>query len=75
MSDPITILRDQTDILRRALEQWANRATAVDEATAKQAASTAVDAIDALLRDLYLLRWRLVQEMRHVDGADRGRVA
>jgi len=75
MSDPITSLRDQTDILRRALEQWANRATAVDEATAKQAASTAVDAIDALLRDLYLLRGRLVQEMRHADGADRRRVA
>ena len=75
MSDPITSLRNQTDVLRRALEQWANRATAVDKATAKQAARTAVDAIDALLRDLYLLRGRLVQEMRHVDGADRGRVA
>jgi hypothetical protein len=75
MSDPITSLRDQTDVLRGALEQWANRATAVDKATAKQAASTAVDAIDALLRDLYLLRGRLVQEMRHADGADRRRVA
>jgi hypothetical protein len=34
-----------------------------------------VDAIDALLRDLYLLRGRLVQEIRQADGTDRRRVA
>ena len=33
-----------------------------------------MDAIDALLRDLFLLRGRLVQEIRH-GGAPRGQVA
>ena len=64
MNDPVASLRDRTDILSAALEQWANQATAADKAAARHAASTAVDAIDALLRDLYLLRGRLVQEIR-----------
>ena len=64
MNDPVASLRDRTGILSAALEQWADQATAADKAAARQAASTAVDAIDALLRDLYLLRGRLVQEIR-----------
>lgn len=75
MSDPVTSLRDHTGILSVALEQWAGQATAPDKATARQAASTAVDAIDALLRDLYLLRGRLVQEIRHAGNAARCQVA
>jgi hypothetical protein len=75
MSDPMTSLRDRTGILGAALEQWADRATAGDKAAARDAASTVVDAIDALLRDLYLLRGRLIQEIRQADGADRRRVA
>ena len=47
----------------------------MDKAAARHAASTVVDAIDALLRDLYLLRGRLIQEIRQADGADRRRVA
>jgi len=64
MSDPVATVRERTGILSAALEQWADQATAPDKATARRAASTAVDAIDALLRDLYLLRGRLVQEIR-----------
>ena len=75
MSDPMTSLRDRTGILGVALEQWADRASAVDKAAARHAAGTVVDAIDALLRDLYLLRGRLIQEIRQADGADRRRVA
>jgi hypothetical protein len=74
-SDPAASLRDHTDILCAALEQWAGQATAPDQATAQRAATTAVDAIDALLRDLYLLRGRLVQEIRQADGGARRRVA
>jgi hypothetical protein len=75
MSDPMTSLRDRTGILGVALEQWADRASAVDKTAARHAASTVVDAIDALLRDLYLLRGRLIQEIRQADGGDRRWVA
>jgi hypothetical protein len=75
MSDPVANLRDRTDVLSAALEQWAGQATATDPATAQQAARTAVDAIDALLRDLYLLRGRLVQESRRAGNAARRQVA
>jgi hypothetical protein len=75
MSDPMTSLRDRTGILGAALEQWADQASAVDKAAARHAASTVVDAIDALLRDLYLLRGGLIQEIRQADDADRRWVA
>jgi len=34
-----------------------------------------IDAIDGLLRDLYLLRGSLVQQIRHTDGRAHPRVA
>jgi hypothetical protein len=75
MSDPMASLRDRADILDVALVQWANRGTEQDKAAARRAGSTAVDAIDALLRDLFLLRGRLVREIRQGDGAAHCRVA
>ena len=75
MSDPMTSLRDLTGVLGVALAQWADGDAAQDKAAARRAASAAVDAIDALLRDLYLLRGRLVQEIRQADGAARRHVA
>ena len=75
MSDPMASLRDCTGALGVALAQRADRDAAHDKAAARQAASAAVDAIDALLRDLYLLRGRLVQEIRQADGAPHPRVA
>ena len=76
MSDPMTSLRDRTGVLGAALAQWADGdAAQQDKAAARRAASAAVDAIDALLRDLYLLRGRLVQESRQANGAPRPRVA
>ena len=74
MSDPVASLRERADVLTAALEQWAGQATTPDQAAARLGASTAVDAIDALLRDLFLLRGHLVQEMRH-SGAARSQVA
>jgi hypothetical protein len=75
MSDPIASLRDRTGILDVALVRWANRGTEPDKAAARRAGSTAVDAIDALLRDLFLLRGRLVREIGQADGAARCRIA
>ena len=75
MSDPVASLRERADVLTAALEQWAAQAAAPDQAAARQTASTAVDAIDALLRDLFLLRGRLVQEIRHGGASDRRQVA
>jgi hypothetical protein len=57
------------------LVQWADRGTARDKAAARRAGSTAVDAIDGLLRDLYALRGRLAREIREADDAARRRVA
>ena len=75
MSDPMADLRDRTGVLGVALAQWADRGTARDKTAAKRAASTVVDAIDALLRDLFMLRGRLAQEIRQADNAARRRAA
>ena len=75
MSSPVASLRERTRVLTAALEQCVGDATAPDQVAARQAASTAVDAIDALLRDLFLLRGHLVQEIRHGGGAARRQVA
>ncbi len=75
MSDLMASLRDRAGILDVALVQWASRGTEPDKVAARRAGSTAVDAIDALLRDLFLLRGRLVREIRQADGAARCRVA
>jgi hypothetical protein len=75
MSDLMTSMRERTSVLGAALAQWADRGTAKDQAAARRAGSTAVDAIDALLRDLFVLRGRLVQELRQADDTLRHRVA
>jgi hypothetical protein len=75
MSDLTTSLRDRIGVLCAALTQWAERDTAQDPAAARRVDSAAVDAVDALLRDLYLLRGRLVQEGRRADGTAHRRVA
>jgi hypothetical protein len=71
MSDPLANLRDRTGVLGVALAQWADRSNARDTAAVRRAGTTAVDAIDAMLRDLFLLRGRLVQEIRQTDDAAR----
>jgi hypothetical protein len=75
MSDPVASLRERVGVVTAALDQWTAQTAAPDQAAARKAASTAVDAIDALLRDLYLLRGHLVQEIRHGGGAARPQVA
>jgi hypothetical protein len=75
MSDPMANLRDSTAVLGVALVQWADRSTAPDQSAARRTGAAAVDAIDAMLRDLFVLRGRLVQEIRQADDAARRRVA
>lgn len=75
MSDLTVGLRDRTGILCAALAQWADPGTGRDEAAARSAGHDALDAIDALLRDLYVLRGRLAQEVRQTDDGARSRVA
>jgi len=75
MSDPMADFRDRTGVLGVALAQRADRGTAADKAAARTAASTVVDAIDALLRDLFVLRGHLVQEIRQADNTARRRTA
>jgi hypothetical protein len=75
MSDPVASLHERVGVVTAALEQWTGQSAAPDQAAARQAASAAVDAIDALLRDLFLLRGHLVQEIRQGGGGARPQVA
>jgi hypothetical protein len=75
MSDPTVSLRDRTSVLCAALVQWADQDTSRDKVAARRAGQTAIDAIDSLLRDLYVLRGRLARETHQADDADRSRVA
>ncbi len=68
---PVASLRDQLGVLEASLAQWEDRARAADRAAARQAASTAVGAIDSLLRTLYPIRGRLVREISDSDEALR----
>ena len=75
MSDPTASLHDRTGVLCAALMQWSDGDSAADTAAAKRAGGTAIDAIDALLRDLYALRGRLVRQIRQMDTVAGHRVA
>ncbi len=75
MSDPTASLQDRTGVLCAALMQWSDGDSAAGKAAARRAGSTAIDAIDALLRDLYALRGRLVRQVRQMDTVAGHRVA
>src|SRR6266436_1057808 len=61
-------------VLAVALAQWMARDDSKADPGARQAANTAMDAIDAMLRELYELRARLVGEIRAADDATAARV-
>jgi hypothetical protein len=75
MSDPMTSLRDHFGVLGVAMTHWADRDSAQDQPAASRAGRAAVDAIDALLGELYLLRGRLAREIREAAEAARRRIA
>lgn len=55
-ADPMTALQDQLGVLGVALAQWDGRDDTKPQAKVRQAANTAMHAIDGLLRDLHQLR-------------------
>jgi hypothetical protein len=64
---PLSALRNHVDDLGAWLGIWVNRRE--PDARARRCASDAVNAIDAMLRELYLVRGRLVSETRASDDA------
>ena len=54
-------------VLGVALAQWVARDDSKAEPEVRQAASTAMDAIDAMIAELHQLRARLVSEIRKSD--------
>jgi hypothetical protein len=74
MTDPMSVLHDQIGILGVALARWAERDDAKAQPEVRQAATTAMDAIDAMLAKLYAARSILATEMRQSDEATAARV-
>ena len=60
-------------VLGVALAQWMARDDTRAEPEVRRAANTAMDAIDAMLAELYELRARLVSEIRASDDASAAR--
>ncbi len=62
-------MRAQLAALETALALWAGRDDTLPQPEVRRAASTAVGAIDALLRELHEVRRQLVSEIRVSDDA------
>ena len=67
-------ISDHNGVLGVALAQWAARDDTTADPGARMAANTAMDAIDAMLRELHALRSRLADEIRVSDDATAARV-
>lgn len=67
-------LEDPTGVLSVNLAIWEVRDDSVAQPEVRTAANKAMDAIDGMLRDLYLMRERLVGEARQYDDATARRV-
>jgi len=60
-------LQEPLDDLARSLHLWYGRDESRPQAHVRRAANKAVDAMDGMLRELYLMRARLVSEVREFD--------
>ena len=67
-------LEDPMGVLSVALGQWEDRDDSKAQPEMRRAANTAMDAIDAMVADLYQMRSRLVSEIRASDDANGARV-
>jgi hypothetical protein len=67
-------LDEHNGVLGIALAQWMARDDTKAQPAIRQAASTAMDEIDAMLSELHALRARLVSEIRESDDASDARV-
>jgi hypothetical protein len=70
----MTRLHDEIGTLGVALARWSERDDTRPQPEIRQAANTAVDAVDELTRRLFALRRRLVTEIRASDNATAARV-
>ena len=70
---PLSALRGHVDDLGAWLAIRSARDDGRPDAHARRCASDAVDAVDAMLRDLHLVRARLVGEIRASDDATAAR--
>ncbi|MGO8892200.1 MAG: hypothetical protein ACLQB1_21265 [Streptosporangiaceae bacterium] len=68
---PLSAIRSHVDDLGAWLGIWANRKE--PDAHARRCANDAMDAIDAMLRDLHRMRGLLVGEIRDSDDATAAR--
>jgi len=66
-------LASRLDVLSGALATWAQRDDTKPQAEVRQAANTAMAAVDDLLGQLHVLRSRLVGEIRRSDDASAAR--
>ena len=69
---PLSALRNHVEDLAVALAIWEGRRE--PDALARRCANDAMDAIDAMLRNLHALRSRLVGEIRESDDVGAARV-
>jgi nucleoid-associated protein YejK len=67
-------LEDPMGVLAIALGQWEARDDTKAQPHVRQAANTAMDAIDEMLSELHQMRSRLVGEIRASDDATAARV-
>lgn len=68
-------LEDPVGVLAVALAQWEIRDDTRPQPEIRRAANTAVDAIDVMLRELHLMRARLMSEIRVNDDIAMARSA
>ena len=66
-------LREPLDDLARSLEVWHGRDESRPQPHVRRAANKAMDAMDGMLRELHLMRARLVSEVRESDDAAAAR--
>jgi hypothetical protein len=71
--DVVGRLDEHNGFLSVSLAQWAARDDTKAHAEERRAANSAMDAIDAMLRELHAVRARLVSEMRIDDDAAMAR--
>ncbi len=70
---PLSALRGHVDDLGAWLAIWGARDDGRPDAHARRCANDAMDAIDAMLRDLHTVRQQFISEIRTADDATAAR--
>lgn len=68
-ADPMESIRSHVDALAEAADLWATRDDTKAQPEVTRAGHAAVDSIDGLVRDLYAMRNRLIDEIRQSQRA------